>query len=128
MTINKITYEQLFPLAQYSNVRLGMEITLAEGDMIEDAYTKAKTITENNFNRLFPQVDEPLYEPPSHTQSNNSPIPVIQTDPKQSATERTIHAMNQCTTIEVLDSFFKLAQSKKEFMDAYWKKKEELTK
>lgn len=136
MLINKINYEQLFPLPQpYSNVRLSIEVILEEGDTTADAFTRGYKEANENFNRLFPQLTvNPEYA--HHLTNANAeyhtggryPMPETIIEPKQSATERMIAAINQCTEIKVLETFKLLVKNNAELQDAYIKKMDELCK
>lgn len=117
MVINKITYEQLFPLAQYSNVRLGMEITLTEGDMIEDAYAKAKTIATESFERLFPQVEQAVTD--FNTGEGIRPERVVGSMADEIKT---------CKDLKVLSTYKLLVRNKPDLQEIFDEKLLELSK
>lgn len=132
MTTTKITYEQLFPLAQYSNVRLGIEITITQYDNIQEAFDKAKNIIESNFNRLFPQVvqlEQPLfYDSPPISPINDEYGQVAQPKSQKSRVEVLAQNIELVKTIEELNSWKLLVSKNPELQPAFDKKMEELSK
>ncbi len=136
MIIPEINYEQLFPLPQpYANVRLSIKIILEPGDTIEDCFKRGHHEANANFNKLFPQITvNPEYA--RHLTNANAeyhnaakfPMQEIQIDPKQSATERMIAAINSCTEVKTLESFKLLVKNNAEFQAAYDEKMNQLIK
>lgn len=131
MRIEKITYEQLFPIPnqQFANVRLGMEITI-DDIYTPDAYESAKKLTNEAFNKMFPSppTDSMFYIP---SEEITQPIPTIQYE-KTSQEER-IKAFAQDIskepTIERLGSWNKLVSQYKNYLEEpYQKRMEELSK
>lgn len=59
MTITSIYYEKCFPLGGYSNEKIGMGVTLTEGDNPVEAFAVAKKEVEKA-HRFF--IDYPNYE------------------------------------------------------------------
>ncbi len=127
MKIEKITYEQLFPLPQpFANVRLSMEITIGSKEDPAKVYELAKEKVEAAFKTMFPPVV------PVVTDFNNGaehPIQIGKTS-KETATDRMIAAINSCTVLDRnlggLLSFEKLVSGNPDFQSAYNKKMREL--
>lgn len=46
MKVTKVTYSKVFPLGQYSNEKLSVEIDLEEGDEPTEAFNDAKAYVE----------------------------------------------------------------------------------
>ncbi|MEP7375551.1 MAG: hypothetical protein ABI675_19560 [Chitinophagaceae bacterium] len=63
MQIEKIAYHKTFNLGNYSNEKIGMDITLAPGEDPLDAFAEAKLQVEKS-HRFF--QDSPAYEQAKH--------------------------------------------------------------
>lgn len=59
MTIEKVSYHKVFNLGNYSNEKIGVDIVLAPGESVLDAFAEAKKHVEKS-HKFF--TDLPKYE------------------------------------------------------------------
>lgn len=118
-----IAFEQLFPTGVYANQRLRAEIQLDDTGNPQEAFALAKKIVNDAFERLNQQIqwwhetgDLVVDEKTKMviTQTNN-----LATNPKEDATQRMIRAINECSTISVLETFKLLASKNPIIQEAY---------
>lgn len=127
MKLTTISFMQTFPTGNFSNQKLATEIQLDDTDNPQEAFTLAKKIVNDAFERLNPQISwsssmvvgEPFYY--------EHPIPEQKPDPKEDATQRMIRAINECSTISVLETFKLLASKNPIIQEAYDNKLKELS-
>ena len=66
MTTNKITIERVYRIANYESVRLAMDVTLPEVDIltqreaVEEAYLKAVTALDCTYARILARENEKI--------------------------------------------------------------------
>ena len=115
MFIQKVSYQKTFPLAAYSNERVGVEIELGVSDSPAAALITAKNFVENFHKENNPPQEE--YRGTSITE-------VVQVDKVEKLTvvESTIREMNNCTSLAVLKTFEKLASGNQDLNEAYFLK------
>lgn len=120
MRIEKIYFEQLFPTGQYANQRLGVEGTLQEGELYENAFAHAKSIVEAAFKSMNP---EPL---PPQTDYHSGPTPEIQVEKIEIGDLPT--QIQSCKELKVLESYKLMVKGKSDLEKLYFDKLNELSK
>lgn len=105
MNITKITYEKVFPIAQYCNERIGTEITITEGEDPQLAITTAKQMVEEahkkNNPQLYIEVEQSLSEKYRQMEDKHVPdIPVTVGEKKTLQEE-----IQSCTSIKTLETY-----------------------
>ena len=99
MKIDKIIFMETIPTGSFANVKMGLEIQLTEGDLVEDAYRKAKSIVNETFHRLYNNVESGFISPDYNGQ------PIAQ-KPHNSVIDRSIERLeimiDDCKTIDDL--------------------------
>lgn len=96
MHINKVTYSQLFPIGQYLNERVGVEIELTAGEDAMAALEVAKSLTVEFNKKNSPQPEEEK---------------VIQLNKEKEAEKnRLLELMNDCKTTAELKQYSVLAK------------------
>jgi hypothetical protein len=122
MKITTINYQKVFPLGQYINERLGIEIEVSELDDPLEVYKEAKRIIEEAHRAMNPQLE---YESiPSTTQP---PIPEQKPQPEERRIGNIVEDINSCENLKVLETYKFIAKQKPEFQEAYEKKFRELS-
>lgn len=96
MHINKVTYSQLFPIGQYLNERVGVEIELTAGENPMEALETAKQLTIEFNKKNSPQPEEEKV-----IQSNRE---------KEAEKNRLLELMNDCKTPSELKQYSVLAK------------------
>lgn len=126
MKIVAVNYQKVFPLGQYINERIGVEIQVDPDESEVDALREAKRIVEQFHKDNNPQL---YTETPIHREKEDLFAVAIQSPKNQP--HSTIEAINSCTTLKVLQEFDLIVQnmSKKypEIKEAYDNKLKELS-
>lgn len=120
MKITTINYQKVFPLGAYVNEKIGLEMSVDDGDNIDEAFKTAKKVVEiwhrNSNPGLEVQVNYAAV--PGHPEYVE-PSPQEKKDSKQSAEEKMIQAISTCTSIETLSTFKLLVKNNEVFQKAY---------
>lgn len=118
MKVVKVIYQKVFPLAQYVNEKIGIEIELDGMDDENKAFKIAKDTVEKWHKDGNPQLQE--------TQPGEAPIPVIQVDKEERVTGIYIEDIMSCKSQLVLDTYKPLIIGNKKLTDAYEKRRNEI--
>ena len=121
MKITTVNYQKVFPLAQYVNEKIGVEIQVDEWDDPAEALQKAKKMVET-----FHRESNPQLESMAATAIDSVPIPSIQVQKPKDTVSLTIEQINQASDITVLESFKLLASRNPQIKEAYDKRLNEL--
>lgn len=121
MKVVKVIYQKVFPLAQYVNEKIGIEIELDGMDDENKAFKIAKDTVEKWHKEWNPQLQEVA-------QPGEAPIPVIQVDKEEMATGLYIHDIMSCKNLLVLDIYKTLVEGKPELEEAFKKRRSQLLK
>jgi hypothetical protein len=114
MKISEITYNRTFNLGNFNSERIGVRIEINEGESVTQALEAAKQLVEETHKNNYPNlVVEPIIE---------------QTLTKEQITEGNLKAINDCTTLQELESYKLLTKQGKQEFNAYNTKLKELTK
>lgn len=141
MKITSVNYQKVFPLGQYINERIGVEIQVDPDESEVDALREAKRIVEQFHKDNNPQLyTETPIQPqyfngsfPIHDKEGNRIHSGVNIEPITPKTQphSTIEAINSCTTLKVLQEFDLIVQNmgKKypEIQEAYDNKLKELS-
>ncbi len=123
----KVEYSESIQVAEGLWRKIGIEIENEHSatlpDPIDILHNEAKAYVQRWHKEDRYHIDESIKAESSYSQPGITPI----IDPKQSATERMLSAINSCTEVKTLESFKLLVKSKPEFQAVYDKKMEELT-
>lgn len=122
MKVTKVLYQKVFPLGQYTNEKIGVEIELSTGDDENIAFSYARVIVDKwhreNNPGLCLAVDIsalPVQE-----------LPVIYKDGVGVAPGISIGDILSCNSIVVLDAYKSLLKDDDELRDAYEKRRAQL--
>lgn len=119
MTIERISYSKIFPIASFINEKIGVDILLNEGESPDEAFAEAKRWVEKfhvNAPTQFTQV------------ANEQPMPIHTIQNRDEAVDM-ITAINACIRFEGddgLNTFTTLARMNPEWNEAYRNKLIEL--
>lgn len=122
--LERVTYEKIFPLAPYINHKIGVSYLINEGDDPKQVLQAAKDLCEE-FHRdsintsLSHQFEQP--QPPEP-----AILPSIQKERLSVDYEYVIDQINDCETIQDLDSWNIIAKGNHEAGMAFAKKAAEL--
>jgi hypothetical protein len=125
MKVKTIVYQKVFPLGQYVNERIGVEMELDEHDKADDVFESAKAFVEGCHKPMevmdVPSADfgverQIVYQ--STTQSSY--------DGSLSTEERLVQQINESSDLTVLKSFELLAKKNPSVKDAFDKRLKEL--
>ncbi len=120
----KVEYSESIQVAEGLWRKIGIEIEDADPPISADAlHETAKNYIQRWHQESRYRIDESIKAESNYSQPGVTPF----IDPKQSATERMLSAINSCTEVKTLESFKLLVKSNAEFQAAYNKKMEELT-
>lgn len=139
MKITTVNYQKVFPLGQYINERIGVEIQVDPDESEVEALRQAKRIVEQFHKDNNPQL---YTETPSNslhwdvlsiqqiTKTENSDYLDIKTPPKPKP-HSTIEAINTCTNLKTLQEFDLIVKNMSnkypEIKEAYDNKLKELS-
>lgn len=114
MKFKEVTYKRNFSVnfMMHEHVHLGATLELNEGECPMEAVEAAHKFTMEACLKLFPDQN-PKYS----TVADNKPVPILEV--KKTPEESMIEAITGCTSVDVLKTFEKLANSKPEFKKAY---------
>lgn len=118
MKVTKIIYQKVFPLAQYVNEKIGIEIELDDMDDEGKAFRIAKDTVEKWHKEGNPQIQE--------TPAGETPVPVIQVDKEEKATGIYIEDIMSCKSIKVLDAYASLVVSNERLKKAWERRRSQL--
>lgn len=118
MKVVKVIYQKVFPLAQYVNEKIGIEIELDGMDDEGKAFKIAKDTVEKWHKEGNPQMQE--------APAGEAPIPVIQVDKEERSSGLYIEDIMSCKSIKVLDAYAGLVVNNKKLKDAYEKRRNEI--
>lgn len=129
MKIEKIYFEQLFPTGNFSNVRMGMEISMEENDVVLEAYDSAKKLVNASFNALHPEVTATLHD----FNTGQPSSPQTAKEEWEDAMIKEIGKMNQIDEVNAIGvqtgllAYSTAASQSQRVKDAYEKRMEELS-
>jgi hypothetical protein len=118
MTVDRISYQKVFPLGMYINERIGVEIQLDKEDSPEYALSKAKEMVES----FHKENNKGL-----HIEVNSDAIPIQKPEPEETRIGLLIQDIESCKDIKTLESYKFLVKGKQDFQTAYDNKLKELT-
>lgn len=113
MTIDRISFEQLFPTGEYANQRLRVEGTLTEGETIEDAFIQAKASVESSF-----KAANPLIEVATPTPSQ-LPETRIHKESQELRVANMIADIQSCQDLKVLETYKLLVKNNPQLQQVY---------
>jgi len=112
MKVVKVIYQKVFPLAQYVNEKIGIEIELDGMDDENKAFKIAKDTVEKWHKEGNPQLQEV-------SQPGEAPIPVIQIQKEEKAIGLYVEDIMSCKSLLVLDTYKPLIKGKVPLETAY---------
>lgn len=127
MTITSISYQKTYNLGNYSSERIGVEVSINEGENAMEALDTAKNLCQE-----FHEKNNP--EPPQSTvvsipleeiASIQAPKPDKKTA-KEQQEQRLIDDINSCQEIKVLESYRLIAKTNENLQTAYDNKLKQL--
>jgi hypothetical protein len=125
MTIKTIFYHKVFPLGQYTNERIGVEVVVNEGEDPRQLFEEAKAFVEGC--HVPPQVEMP---PAIHAAMmkiwNDTPPPEVQIEKPLTTADKIKSQILECTDATVLKSFELLAKNNQELKAIYDNRLKEL--
>lgn len=121
MKVVKVLYQKVFPLAQYVNEKIGVEIELDDRDNVDHVFKTASDLVERWHKELNPHLQ---FNPQSPVSSE---LPVIQKsvecDPIPGISVRDIQS---CASLVVLDAYKGLIRDNERLMEHYNSRRDEL--
>lgn len=138
MKITTVNYQKVFPLGQYINERIGVEIQVDPDESEVDALREAKRIVEQFHKDNNPQLytETTVHNNSQFEDSPNAPWNLRKADEQPPYTPKTqphstIEAINSCTTLKVLQEFDLIVKNMSskypEIKEAYDNKLKQLT-
>lgn len=130
MKVITINYQKVFPLGQYINERIGVEIQVDADDNENDCLKQAKLIVERFHNENNPHLYQEQTPEYTNLRINNTdysePIPTTENLTQE---QKINNLINQSTSIVELEQWKLLASNSKypSLKESYDKKLKELT-
>lgn len=130
MKVDRIEFEELYPIGSFANQRYRASATITDEDDITQCYLKLADHVEKAFIAKNPQInwsDSTRWTAPPQ---EAHVLPTSIQPPKESAIESYIKTINACETLPNLKMFEKLVKNTNDdsLSIAYSKKHEELYK
>jgi hypothetical protein len=119
MKVVKVIYQKVFPLAQYVNEKIGIEIELDGMDDENKAFKIAKDTIEKWHKEGNPQLQEVA-------QPGEAPIPVIHVEKEEKAIGLYVDDIMSCKNIKVLESYVPLIKGNLVMENAYELRRKQL--
>lgn len=117
--ILKIEYQKVFPLAQYVNEKIGVEVEVNNGDDIDNAFSFAKETVEKWHKEGNPGLHLTI-----NTGIINEP-PIVQKENYKAVL--TANDILSCTSVVVLNAYKSMIGDDKELITAFEQRKKQLT-
>lgn len=111
----KIKYEQLFPTASYLNCRIGFETEISDLENPMQELSRLKNIAQAFHMKEFPQFyekEKPIYQ-------GEEFMPEIQIEKKPEGYEKYLQDVENCKTIEDLESMRVICAMNPKLQDAF---------
>ncbi len=119
MKIDRIQYQKVFPIGSYATERIGLEASLEDGDtpefelanlkkMVDDLHSATIATLEETRGTTTKTIEE-------QTQDNKTPLQMME------------DAINQCSTVPVLESFKLIVKNNPDLQPTYDNKLKSLT-
>lgn len=127
MNITSINYTKTYNLGSYQSEKIGVEISINEGENAMEALDTAKKLCQEFHDKNNPEPfvsGETIIQPAS-----TEPIPEIKVDKKtakEQQEQNLIDAINSCTELKVLESYRLIAKSNEKLQTAYDNKLKQL--
>lgn len=118
MRFKTVSYLQTFPLGQFANEKISVEIELNEGDDAREAGLIAKNFVIEFHKTTNPQIYNNLF-------NDFEQLPVNEEKP-QTVEERIIHGIKTCKELKVLETYQLLAKKYPNVLEEYNRKFNEL--
>ncbi len=112
MKVDKVTYQKVFPISLYCTERIGVEISVDEGESPEQVLDEAKRIVEEwqkesrPTELLTPDVSSPEVVPAKERQP---PQPLIGLTPVQE--QKLVEQIESVKTVEILRVYDKIVNN-----------------
>jgi len=113
MYIDKISYQKTFNLGSFQSERIGVEISLNEGEDAKEALNTAKNLVHEYYMEGLPK--EPIQ---IEQVADNKPVPIVQVE-KPSKEDQQKQYLLDCKDITELKTFEKLVKSNPHLMETY---------
>lgn len=110
MRISTISYTKVYPLGQYTNEKICVELIVEKGDNAKQALQEAKALADEFHKENLKNVPEIGFEEPAE---------MIQTQSPKSLIEKTKAFIDDCKTLEELKAWEFMAKSKVELKEYY---------
>lgn len=118
MKVVKVSYQKVFPLQQYVNEKIGVEIEAGDGDNVDLAFAYAKNLVETWHKESNPAVQE--------MQPDGAIMPVIQVQKEEKAIGIYVEDIMSCKNLKVLESYAPLIKDNRKMRDAYERRRKQL--
>ena len=115
--ITTVSYSKLYPLAVFSNERIGVEMSLEEGEDAKSALETCKSLVhEFHF-----EANKELYAMlgTKVVAIGEDELPVVQQHPKVTQEQSIINDISTVTDLKVLESYKLIAKSNTDIQTAY---------
>jgi len=114
--ITSVSYAKLFPLGAFINEKVGVEMTIDEGEDVMSVLNEAKKLVTT----FHYESNKELYEMKGTKVTDIvDGEPIIKLDAKQSQTQSIIKDISTCTELKTLEAYRLIAKSNKEIQTAY---------
>jgi hypothetical protein len=110
MRISTVSYTKVYPLGQYTNEKICVELVVEKGDNAKQALQEAKSLADEFHRENLKNIPEIGFEEPAE---------IIQTQSPKSLAEKTKEFINDCTTVEELKAWEFMAKTKVELKEYY---------
>ena len=127
MNITSVNYTKTYNLGSYQSEKIGVEISINEGENAMEALDTAKKLCQEFHEKNNPEPfvsGETIIQP-----ALTEPIPEIKIDKKtakEQQEQKLIDDINSCTELKVLESYRLIAKSNEKLQTAYDNKLKQL--
>jgi hypothetical protein len=127
MITDRIKYGRSFQVGLSIWERIDMEATIEQGDDLEKCFSELKNQVETTHKKLnphlYPKGNEAIIESFGEIPERQQ---VIQIESKETAAQKVIAQINECSELKVLESFSLIVKKNPELKPAYDKKLKQL--
>ena len=114
MHIQTVNYTRTFNLGNYSSEKIGVELSLNEGDNAGEALDTARNLVEEYHKQSVARLKELGY-----FYDEQIPEEVIPTQSKKTLTQKTKEFIDSCTTKEELKAWELMSKNNPELLEHY---------
>ena len=120
MTITTVSYQKTYNLGNYSSERIGVEVSINEGENAMEALDTAKKLCQEFHEKNNPEPPQSsVVSVPFEEIAAIQPPKIDKKTAKEQQEQKLIDDINSCTELKVLESYRLIAKSNKKLQTTY---------